>query len=150
MAQWSPALQNRHLESTSGAKKPYIGHPTRLYRQKQKIQWFTCSHYFAQELRIRHFVFLWHKEAVNCKINTWNRLLGPKNHTLDTLYDYISENIVFQFFARVRDFARPPRANPSSDFSGFHTKSSTDPYEPCDQKSARHKFCRWYSIDILY
>jgi len=97
---------------------------------------------FMRQLQTYDISFLWHNEALNCKTDTWNRLLGPKNHTLDTLYDYISENIVFQFFARVRDFARPPRANPSSDFSGFHTKSSTDPYEPCDQKSALYKFCR--------
>ena len=150
VAQWSLELQNRHLGSTSGTKNHTLdsGHPIQLYWQ-QKTMIYVLT-WLCAGVANKTFRFFWHKEAVNCKINTWNRLLGPKNHTLDTLYGYISENIVFQFFARVRDFARPPRANPSSDFSGFHTKSSTDPYEPCDQKSALYKFCCWYSIDILY
>ena len=117
-------------------------HCLRVYHQKKVFRLFVSAwDFMRQSLQTYDISFLWHNEALNCKINTWNRLLGPKNHTLDTLYGYISENIVFQFFARVRDFAWPPRANPSSDFSGFHTKSSTDPYEPCDQKSALYKFC---------
>ena len=39
---------------------------------------FVSARAFMRQLQTYDISFLWHNEALNCKTDTWNRLLGPK------------------------------------------------------------------------
>ena len=51
-----------------------------------------------RQLETYDISFLWHNEALNCKTDTWNRLLGPKTHTLDTIHDYIDKHKISMIY----------------------------------------------------
>ena len=59
---------------------------------------FVSARDFMRQLQTYDISFLWHNEALNCKTDTWNRLLGPKNHTLDTIHDYIDKHKISMIY----------------------------------------------------